>query len=306
MPKARSWIVAAFTVNSVRAATRIVAALVGILGAYALVPLGTEEGQLAWLPVVIAGLALFVWVFMRQLSKIEKADFPVLRAVEALVLALALFLTLFAAVAVAVEIACGGKPIGRIRIGRFGYDVIDALKSCDLIGLELRRLHQLRVDPELLDAAAHPRIVRQLHDCCWNPTDLSSSTIAGRLGRPAPAAVDRKAHDQGDEVAGKRRTCHEREPQPAREERRGERAVEHRGQAHAANRQAAIDVQRYESGNTPRRCRPSAAASRHSTAPVTPSPTPTGFRRGPTAAAAMKRSARAARGTADRSSRGGR
>jgi len=100
-----------------RAATRIVAALVGILGAYALVPLGAEQGQLAWLPVVIAGLALFVWVFIRQLGKIEKADFPVLRAVEALVLVLALFLTLFAAVAVAVEQATEGsfnEPLTRI------------------------------------------------------------------------------------------------------------------------------------------------------------------------------------------------
>ena len=107
-----------------RAATRIVAALVGILGAYALVPLGAEEGQLAWLPVVFAGLALFVWVFKRQLSKIEQADFPVLRAVEALVLALALFLTLFAAVAVAVEQATHGSFNESLtRIDGFYYAV---------------------------------------------------------------------------------------------------------------------------------------------------------------------------------------
>ncbi len=108
----------------VRAATRIVAALVGILGAYALVPLGTEEGKLAWLPVVIAGLALFVWVFVRQLRKIEKSDFPVLRAVEALVLALALFLTLFAAAAVALEQATHGSFNESLtRIDGFYYAV---------------------------------------------------------------------------------------------------------------------------------------------------------------------------------------
>ena len=108
----------------VRAATRIVAALVGILGAYALMPLGTEQVHLAWLPVVIAGFALFVWVFIRQLRKIEKADFPVLRAVEALVLVVVLFLTLFAAAAVAVEQATHGSFNESLtRIDGFYYAV---------------------------------------------------------------------------------------------------------------------------------------------------------------------------------------
>ena len=101
----------------VRAGTRIVAAIVGIFGAYALIPLGTEQGRLAWLPVAVAGLALFVWVFLRQLRKIEKADFPVLRAAEALVLVVALFLTFFAAAAVALEQLTHGsfsEPLTRI------------------------------------------------------------------------------------------------------------------------------------------------------------------------------------------------
>jgi len=110
--------------ESARAATRIVAGLVGILGAYALMPLGTDQVHLVWLPLAIAGLVLFVWVFIRQLRKIETADFPVLRAAEALVLVLGLFLTLFAAAAVALEQATHGSFNESLtRIDGFYYAV---------------------------------------------------------------------------------------------------------------------------------------------------------------------------------------
>jgi hypothetical protein len=82
---------------------RVLGATVFILGAYAVMPVDWTNSSWAAIPVTIAGLVLFTLIFLRQLRRVYRADFPVLRAVEALVLLLLLFLVLFAAIAVLLE-----------------------------------------------------------------------------------------------------------------------------------------------------------------------------------------------------------
>lgn len=86
-----------------RTILRIVAAVTTILVAYAVMPVDTGNWWWAALPMALLGLALFVVVFVRQLHRVARADFPVLRAVEALVLTVLLFLVLFASIAVQLE-----------------------------------------------------------------------------------------------------------------------------------------------------------------------------------------------------------
>ncbi|MEO8330763.1 MAG: potassium channel family protein [Candidatus Nanopelagicales bacterium] len=96
---------------------RMVAAIVGIIGAYCLVPLGADDLKLDVWPAAFLGLGLFVWVLVRQLRKIEHADYPVLRAAETIALFVALFLTIFAASAVAIETSTPGsfsEPLTRV------------------------------------------------------------------------------------------------------------------------------------------------------------------------------------------------
>ena len=86
-----------------RTILRIVAAVAVILAAYAVMPVDTGAWWWAALPMVILGLGVFLIVFVRQLRRVAKADFPVLRAIEAIVLTVLLFLVLFAAAALQLE-----------------------------------------------------------------------------------------------------------------------------------------------------------------------------------------------------------
>ncbi|HVQ88440.1 MAG TPA: hypothetical protein VMT88_09680, partial [Actinomycetes bacterium] len=88
---------------------RTIVAVVGIIGAYAVMPLGVDDIKAQGVLFAIVGLGLFVWVFIRQLRKIQDADFPVLRAAQALVLVVSLFLTIFAAASVALETSTPGS-----------------------------------------------------------------------------------------------------------------------------------------------------------------------------------------------------
>jgi len=92
-----------------RVTLRIVVGVTIILGAYALMP--TEGGRWWWavLPMTILGFTGFLLVFIRQLRRVARDDFPVLRAVEALVLTVLLFLVLFAAIAVQLEAQTPGS-----------------------------------------------------------------------------------------------------------------------------------------------------------------------------------------------------
>lgn len=82
---------------------RICVAILLVFAVYALMPV--EEGEWSWssIPLMLLGLALYGVIFYRQVRKVTKADYPVMRAVEALVFLILLFLVLFAAAAVELE-----------------------------------------------------------------------------------------------------------------------------------------------------------------------------------------------------------
>jgi hypothetical protein len=94
---------------AVRLTVRLVFTLAALLGAYALMPVGGTDWWWAALPMTLLGLLVFVLVFIRQLKRIAHADFPVLRAIEALEMTLLLFLILFAAIAVELEAYSAGS-----------------------------------------------------------------------------------------------------------------------------------------------------------------------------------------------------
>ena len=85
------------------ALVRVVLAAAFVLGAYAFMP--TDAGNWWWaaIPMTLLGLVLFTIVFVRQLRKVSHADYPILRAVEALIFTVLLFLVLFAAVSVQLD-----------------------------------------------------------------------------------------------------------------------------------------------------------------------------------------------------------
>jgi hypothetical protein len=80
-----------------RATLRTVASVAGIVFAYYWIPAGDARGTDAMGVLFLTiGLAVFAVVFYRQISRVSRADHPVLRAVEALCSILALFVCLFA------------------------------------------------------------------------------------------------------------------------------------------------------------------------------------------------------------------
>jgi voltage-gated potassium channel len=82
---------------------RVVAATALLLGAYAIMPVDWGASSWGAIPFMVAGLVLFTWIFARQLRKVYRADFPVMRAFEAVVFLVLFFLVLFAALAVILE-----------------------------------------------------------------------------------------------------------------------------------------------------------------------------------------------------------
>lgn len=66
--------------------------------------LSAAEGFSA-LGVVVIGVAMYIWLFRRQIRDIRKARYPTLRSIEALILVAMMFLALFAAVYVLLSAA---------------------------------------------------------------------------------------------------------------------------------------------------------------------------------------------------------
>ena len=81
----------------VRAVLTIALSWVLIVGAYFLLPIGHESGLRALLRLG-ADIALIGAVFAWQIGRINSAELPELRAVEALGIVIALFLVLFSAI----------------------------------------------------------------------------------------------------------------------------------------------------------------------------------------------------------------
>lgn len=74
-----------------------------IVGVMLLVPDTAGASSLVPFVVAILGSILYVWLFRRQVHSVYSAQYPAIRAVEALVLSAAMFLALFAMVYVVIS-----------------------------------------------------------------------------------------------------------------------------------------------------------------------------------------------------------
>jgi hypothetical protein len=78
---------------------RIFGAIVALLLAYFMFPMTDRDNLVLGLSAVVAGLAVFAVIFYRQLHKIRQADYPLLRAAEAVMLIAATFIVIMATIA---------------------------------------------------------------------------------------------------------------------------------------------------------------------------------------------------------------
>ena len=82
-----------------RAVVRIFGAIVALLLAYFMFPMTDRDNVALGLAAVVAGLAVFGVIFYRQLHKIRQADYPFLRAAEAVMLIATSFIVIMATIA---------------------------------------------------------------------------------------------------------------------------------------------------------------------------------------------------------------
>ncbi|HUV47402.1 MAG TPA: ion channel [Actinomycetes bacterium] len=77
---------------------RTALAVAALLFVYFLLPLTDRDNVPVGVAVVVVGMSVFGAIFVRQLRQIRKAEFPVLRAVEAIALVATLFVVVMASV----------------------------------------------------------------------------------------------------------------------------------------------------------------------------------------------------------------
>ena len=118
-----------------RVVGRITVSIVVVLIAYWLMPTNTGDWWWAALPMTILGLLLYGVVFVRQLRRTVRADFPVLRAVEAAVLLIVLFVVLFACIAVQLSAQNSGaysEPLNKIDALYFSVTTLTTVGYGDI------------------------------------------------------------------------------------------------------------------------------------------------------------------------------
>ncbi|MFL6069832.1 MAG: potassium channel family protein [Actinomycetes bacterium] len=81
------------------AVIRILGAMSALLLAYFMFPMTDRDNVAIGLVAVVAGLAVFGVIFYRQLHKIRRADYPFLRAGEAVMLIATTFIVIMATIA---------------------------------------------------------------------------------------------------------------------------------------------------------------------------------------------------------------
>jgi hypothetical protein len=83
------------------ALARIGGEMASLLLVYFMLPLNDRDNAVLGLVTVAVGLTVFVAIFVRQLRKIRSAEYPILRAVEAIAVVATIFVILMAGVAIA-------------------------------------------------------------------------------------------------------------------------------------------------------------------------------------------------------------
>jgi voltage-gated potassium channel Kch len=81
------------------AVLQILAAMVALLFAYFMLPLTDRDNLVLGVFAVVAGLAVFGFIFWRQLHGIRRADYPLLRAAEAVVVIATTFIVIMSTIA---------------------------------------------------------------------------------------------------------------------------------------------------------------------------------------------------------------
>jgi voltage-gated potassium channel len=188
----------------VRALGRTLVSVGGIVFAYYWIPAGDARGtDLAGVIFLTLGLAVFAAVFYRQVTRVTRADHPVLRAVEALCSILALFVCLFAFLYYASSVndaAAFSEPLTRTDALYFTVTVFSTVGFGDITPVATTQ-RVITMAQMLLDVAFLAVLVRVL-------TMVAQQTLAQRgvslasgptpLGE-LPQADQEVAADQGGE-----------------------------------------------------------------------------------------------------------
>jgi hypothetical protein len=100
----------------VRSLLRIAVGTVAILCVYFMFPLDSREDAALELVAVVGGLVVFALIFWRQIRMIRSAEYPLLRAAEAIALVATIFIVLMSTIAAAFSAADPGnysEPLSR-------------------------------------------------------------------------------------------------------------------------------------------------------------------------------------------------
>jgi len=165
----------------VRSAVRTVLAVVAIFLVYANVSFERDKLSLGGVGFLFIGLVLFVWLFVRQLGKIRVADYPTLRAVEAMMSILALFLVLFASTYLAMDVtkpSSFSEPLSHLTSMYFTITVFATVGFGDITPTAdpTRTVAMVQM---LLDLVFLGIAVRVL-------VNAARTTVAQRTGAPPP------------------------------------------------------------------------------------------------------------------------
>lgn len=119
----------------VRTALRIVASVSALVLVYVFLPLKQEDFAFASFLVVLAGLALFVWLFVRELGKVLRDQHPELRSIEALANVATFFVLVFALGYVVMSNsspAAFGEPLTKVDGLYFSMTVLSTVGFGDI------------------------------------------------------------------------------------------------------------------------------------------------------------------------------
>lgn len=143
----------------ITAGARSVGIVALTLGAYALLPI-REETAWAVGGAAVLGLVVLGMVFVRQLRRIARAEYPAIAGIEALLLVFGMFLTLFAFLYVALsqsDPAAFTQPVGKVAGVYFSVTVLATVGFGDIAAAsDAARLvvtFQMVVDLILIGAA---------------------------------------------------------------------------------------------------------------------------------------------------------
>jgi voltage-gated potassium channel len=192
---------------ALRAAARTAVSVAAIVFAYYWIPAGDARGtDLAGLVFLTLGLAVFAVVFYRQVSRVTRADHPLLRAIEALCSILALFVCLYSLMYYASSVndaAVFSEPLTRTDALYYTVTVFSTVGFGDItpVGTPQRVMTMTQM---LLDIAFLGVLVRVL-------TVVTQATLAQRgimVGRqpavplpmPEPGPADTEASTQPGEA----------------------------------------------------------------------------------------------------------